>query len=305
MRGSCATILGGCVLVLAALGGCYSGPTLGASANANGSGNGTTTEVSGTETASAEVIADLPCDVASALGGACSSCHGTTLADGAKVHLVSRADLAAPLSTDPTRTMAELCLARMKNDQKPMPPTVAAAPSAIAILEKWIAAGMPEGTCSAAGIDYSTESVCTSKKKWTLGDEEGDENMNPGQACIACHKQEAAEGSHEVKLFSVAGTVYPSAHEPDNCNGIDGAKRPTTVIVTDATGKTVTLDVNEAGNFMTEEKLKKPLRAKVKRGNVVYEMQGEVKDGDCNACHTEAGRADEGDEYPRGRIVLP
>ena len=129
--------------------------------------------------------------------------------------------------------------------------------------------------------------------------------MNPGQPCIACHKQEAAEGEIHAKIFSVAGTLYPTAHEPDDCNGIDGSKKATEVIITDATGKTVTLDVNWAGNFMTEEKLKKPLRAKVKRGSVVYEMQGEIKDGDCNACHTEAGRIDEGEEYPRGRIVLP
>lgn len=301
MRGSCHTILGGCVLVLAALGGCYSGPTLGL----GGSGAGTTTDVAETETASAEVVADLPCDVAGALGSACSSCHGTTLAEGARVHLVSRADLVAPLATDPARTVAELCVARMKNEQKPMPPDVAVAPSAIAILEDWIAAGMPEGTCSAAGIDYSTDTVCSSKKRWTKGEDEGDEIMNPGQPCIACHKQEAAEGSKDAKIFSVAGTVFPSAHEPDNCNGIDGVKKEATVIITDATGKTFTLDVNEAGNFMTEDKMTKPLRAKVKRGDVVYEMQGAVKDGDCNACHTEAGRADEGDEYPRGRIVLP
>lgn len=85
----------------------------------------------------------------------------------------------------------------------------------------------------------------------------------------------------------------------------ESQRKRATVIVTDATGKTFTLDVNEAGNFMSEEKMQKPLRAKVKRGESVFEMKGEVKDGDCNACHTEAGRADEGAEYPRGRIVLP
>ena len=31
----------------------------------------------------------------------------------------------------------------------------------------------------------------------------------------------------------------------------------------------------------------------------------EIKDGDCNGCHTEAGRADEGPDYANGRIVAP
>lgn len=302
MRGPCHTILGGSVIVLAALGGCYSGPTLGL---ASGGEQGTKTDVSATETASAAIVSDLPCDVASALGGACSSCHGTTLVGGARVHLVSHADLSAPLATDPTRTVAELCVARMRSTEDPMPPSAGIAPGAVETLETWIAAGMPRGTCSAAGIDYSVEHVCTSKRTWKGGEREGDELMNPGEPCIACHKQEAAEGEIHAKVYSVAGTVYPSAHEPDDCHGIDGMKTKAAVVITDATGKTFTLDVNEAGNFMTEEKMKKPLRAKVKRGDVVYEMQGAIKDGDCNACHTEAGRADEGDEYPRGRIVLP
>jgi hypothetical protein len=294
------------VIVLAALGGCYSGPTLGV----DGAGNGSpaTTDVSATDpttTQGAQIAADLPCDVANALRGACSSCHGTTLAEGARVHLLSRADLAAPLATDPARTVADLCLIRMQSEKDPMPPAVAAEPGAVGVLEAWITAGLPAGKCSAAGIDYTTESVCTSKKKWTHGSDEGDENMNPGQTCIACHKQEAAEGEIHAKIFSVAGTLYPSAHEPDDCNGLDGVKKKATVIVTDATGKTFTLDVNEAGNFMSEAKMKKPLRAKVRRGDAVYEMQDDIKDGDCNACHTEAGRADEGAEYPRGRIVLP
>ena len=77
------------------------------------------------------------------------------------------------------------------------------------------------------------------------------------------------------------------------------------MIITDATGVSVALTVNSAGNFFSGKALKKPLHAKVQRGDQVYEMGGEIKDGDCNTCHTEGGRADEGVEYPRGRIVVP
>jgi hypothetical protein len=77
------------------------------------------------------------------------------------------------------------------------------------------------------------------------------------------------------------------------------------VIITDAKGVSVTLSVNSAGNFFTTKALTKPLHAKVQNGDKFYEMGGEIKDGDCNTCHTEASRADEGAEYPRGRIVSP
>ena len=294
MRGHVHTILGGCVIVLSAAAGCYTAPGAGSSSAA-----GTTTETSPTETASAEVVADLPCDVANVLASACTSCHGATLATGAKVHLLSHADLTASLGNGSSSTMADLCLARMKDTLQPMPPNAVASDNAAAVIEKWIAAGLPQGTCSAASIDYSTESVCTSNKEWTEDEDEGDEEMNPGEACITCHKQ---ENKREAKIYTVAGTVFPTAHEPDKCYGVRGK---TTVIITDATGKEFSLPVNAAGNFMDTRAMKKPLRAKVKRGDAVFEMQAEIKEGDCNACHTESGRADEGPDYPRGRIVAP
>lgn len=296
MRGHVHTILGGCVIVLAAAAGCYTAP----GAGSTGARPATTTESSPTETASAEAAADLPCDVASVLASTCNSCHGATLKEGVKSHLLSHADLTASLGGGSSSTIADLCIARMKDKLQPMPPSSVATDAAIATLEKWVAAGMPAGTCSAVGIDYSTPSVCTSNKRWTKGDNHGDEEMTPGQACVACHKQ---VNEREARIYTVAGTIFPTAHEPDDCYGSRDGK--TQVIITDATGKTFTLDVNAAGNFMDTSAMKKPLHAKVKRGNAVYEMITEIKDGDCNGCHTETGRADEGAEYAAGRIVAP
>lgn len=189
----------------------------------------------------------------------------------------------------------------MRDEKKPMPPSSIASPEAIAVLEKWIADGMPKGTCSAgAAVDYSAPAVCTSKRKWTRGDH-GSEDMHPGDACIACHEE---SHEREARIYTVAGTVYPTAHEPTDCSGIDGDEAKTKVVITDAAGKTFSIPVNGAGNFMDARSMKKPLRAKVVQGEKVYEMQAPVEDGDCNGCHTAEGE-DGSPDRPRGRIVLP
>lgn len=288
------SFLGGTVIAAAAVAGCYTGPSIDAKRSV------AQTDVSGTEPASDEPAkADLPCDVANVLATACSSCHGPTLAEGAPNRLVSYDDLSATIKGNDAVTQAELMLARMKDERKPMPPSSPASPEAIAIVEKWIAAGMPKGSCAATGIDYSVEPTCTSKTKWTRGDR-GSPLMRPGDACVACHDRE-----REAPSLGVAGTVYPSAHEPNDCNGIDGTASKTTVVITDAAGKTYKLPVNAAGNFFSESSsIKAPFRAKVIRGEAVFEMQAAITDGDCNGCHTAEGTTDDLTKA-RGRIVLP
>lgn len=286
------SFLGASVIAAAAVAGCYTGPTVDAKRS------GTATEVAGTEPVGAEpASADLPCDVANVLASACSSCHGATLAEGAPNRLVSYDDLSATLKGNDAVTQAQLSLARMKDALKPMPPSSPASPDAIAIIEKWIADGMPKGSCAATGIDYSVEATCTSKARWTRGDR-GSDDMHPGDACIDCHTRERAE------RFTVAGTIYPTAHEPSDCNGTDGRASKTTVVITDAAGKTFNLAVNSVGNFSSRSSIKAPFRAKVVRGNAVFEMQAEITDGDCNGCHTADGTFDD-PAKPRGRIVLP
>ena len=282
------------MIAAAAAAGCYTGPSIDGKRAA-----ATQTDVAGTEPATTEpATADLPCDVANVLASACSSCHGSTLAEGAPNRLVSWGDLAATLKGNDAVTQAELALARMKDELKPMPPSSPASPDAIAILEKWIAAGMPKGACAATGIDYSVEETCTSNARWTRGDR-GSENMHPGDACIACHDRE--RGAPD---YTVAGTVYPTAHEPIDCNGVSGKASKTTVVITDAAGKTWNLAVNPVGNFFSRSAIEKPFRAKVVRGDAVFEMQAPITDGECNGCHTAEGTFDDPDK-PRGRIVLP
>jgi hypothetical protein len=125
------------------------------------------------------------------------------------------------------------------------------------------------------------------------GEGGGSPLMNPGRACIACH------ATNEAPRFAAAGTIYPSAHEPDDCNGTAASAA---AVIVDATGKTVTAPANAAGNFFIPRtaNLQPPLRAKVTFEGRERIMLRTIPDGDCNACHTQNGA-----QMSPGRIVLP
>ena len=113
--------------------------------------------------------------------------------------------------------------------------------------------------------------------------------MHPGQACIKCHTKKGPK-------FSIAGTVYPTAHEPDDCYGLGSS----TVVITDATGKVLTLKSNSAGNFYSQTAIKMPYTAKVIVGTKERAMKDSQTNGDCNSCHTVTGA-----EKAPGRIMAP
>ena len=142
--------------------------------------------------------------------------------------------------------------------------------------------------------------------------------MNPGRACISCHASSSggddSSGSGDNSgpggggesegargpLFTIAGTVYPSAHEPDLCNGADGATTGATVVIVDAANRILTLTPNAAGNFFTLAALTTPLRAKVVYQGRERIMTVALTTGDCNSCHTQNGA-----NNAPGRILLP
>jgi hypothetical protein len=130
----------------------------------------------------------------------------------------------------------------------------------------------------AATTEPSSPSVCTSGTTWTNGNQ-GSPLMNPGRACIACH-----DGMHGP-TFYVAGTVFPTEHEPDGCDGTPSVQ----VVITDANGKTSTLAPNAAGNFYLTSPVALPFSAKLVAGGKERAMPVPQSDGDCNGCHTEAG----------------
>lgn len=280
------------VLGLAGAFGCYTGPSL----DPDRAAGGRKTDVNATETTSG-ALSGIPCDVAEVLSRSCASCHGTPLIGGAPNRMTTREDLVTISRDDPSRSIAQMSVQRMKDTAKPMPPSGPAPEADIAVLEKWIAAGMPAGSCDRPiegnGGEYDTELVCTSGMHWTRGDH-GSALMKPGGACIDCHTKEG-----EGERYTAAGTVYATAHEPDDCNGV--AQGAVKVILTGADGKETSMTVNGAGNFGTRASIKMPYRAKVVDGaGNTREMITPQKDGDCNKCHTSAGA-----EKAPGRVMAP
>jgi mono/diheme cytochrome c family protein len=254
----------------------------------------------------------LPCDVEMLITARCAGCHQGP----SPVKLLTYDDLVAT-SSDPKKTLAQLSLERMKDGKNPMPPkpTTAATAEEIAVLQRWISAGYPrDGECmdvdggkggkkddgkggkggkkDAGGADVPPV-TCTSNVFWQEGNK-GSGTMSPGSACLSCH-----ENQRGVRKLAVAGTVYPTANEPDDCFGLGGVS----VVVTDLQGKVqATLTTNEAGNFFVEKGVKAPFKVKVVRGGAERAMVATLGpgDGDCNGCHTRDGA-----NGAPGRIMAP
>jgi hypothetical protein len=112
--------------------------------------------------------------------------------------------------------------------------------------------------------------------------------MRPGIGCKSCHS------------FTIAGTVYPTAHEPMNCNGVNGSTG-VRVVITGANGTTVTLTPSAAGNFYSNAAVTAPYTAKITNtaggARAMVMMQST---GDCNSCHSQNGA-----NGAPGRIMAP
>ncbi len=144
------------------------------------------------------------------------------------------------------------------------------------------------------GTTTTTPTItCTSGTMWTRGNH-GSADMNPGQACISCH---ASMG--EGPRLTIAGTVYPSLNEPDNCNGADGVNGAQ-IVITQANGKVMTLLPGTSGNFSSESGVAMPYTAKVVYMGRERAMITAQTTGDCNSCHTVTGA-----NNAPGRIMLP
>jgi hypothetical protein len=238
----------------------------------------------------------LPCDVQTFLADHCQGCHGAQPVNGAPMSLVTYRDLT---TTNANGVMiAQRALTRLQSAAAPMPPPPATAGTAtdLSAFEAWVTAGAPPGDCTAAPGPFDGPPVCTSGRMWTGGDRESP-LMHPGNACIACHAQRGSRGGDDdAPRFSIAGTVYPTGHEPNDCNGAPSA----TVEVTDATGGVTSLPVNAAGNFFTSAAIAAPFHVAVVANGKRRAMGASPPTGDCNSCHTQTGA-----NMAPGRIALP
>jgi hypothetical protein len=115
--------------------------------------------------------------------------------------------------------------------------------------------------------------------------------MHPGVACIQCHETDRGP------RLTIAGTVYPTAHEPDDCNGVAASVE---VDIADADGNVFRVPVNAAGNFYATQLVTMPFHAKVVAAGREIAMNAAQTSGDCNSCHTEQGA-----NSAPGRITAP
>ena len=279
----------------AALAACYTGPSIGAAP---------TTTSSPTEPSGNTLATGLPCEIATIVQSHCSSCHSSPPSSGATTSIASRADL---LADHAGRPLAAEVVERLRDASSPMPPDGLLSDDDVATFSKWVDDGMPEGTCSSLDPTPTAITIkCTSGQTWTKGDDDGSALMTPGEACITCHAKKSTshtmgdDGDNgdgdDAPLFTAAGTVYPSLHEPNDCYGVNGGAQ---VVLTGADGKKQTLTVNAAGNFMARSALATPYTASVIRNGKTRTMKTAQDDGDCNKCHTAEGG------YAPGRIIAP
>ena len=210
--------------------------------------------------------------------------------------LLTYADLLAPSPTDASKTNAQRSTEMMQAGT--MPPGGGLAQTDLQAFAACVQGGTPMGSCGSAAGDagtvsdpYNTPVVCTSQSTWTRGNR-GSALMHPGDACISCHSAGDGPG------FSLAGTLYPTAHEPADCNGSSAAGA--TIVVTDANGTAHTLTPNAAGNFYLSTAIKQPYSAKLVYQGRTRVMATKQTDGDCNSCHTESGT-----NGAPGRLMLP
>ena len=159
-----------------------------------------------------------------------------------------------------------------------------------------------ESTDASAGATTGDGVQCSSQQYWTMGDFESP-LMHPGGACLTCHNM-AEPGEDIIGRLAIAGTVFPTLHEPDDCNGSSSEAGPITVEITTADNAVLSLPVNAAGNFLydLEESpaITFPITAKVRRGDQENVMNTPQATGDCNSCHTEQGA-----NGAPGRILAP
>ncbi|HVU03277.1 MAG TPA: carboxypeptidase-like regulatory domain-containing protein [Polyangiaceae bacterium] len=205
----------------------------GAGATNAGSGGGSTVTAS----------TGLPCDVATYFAQKCTMCHGEPPIPSALAPLVTIDDLKATAKEDPTKNEAELSLARMKDTTSPMPPGAPPSAADVAILEGWINAGYPAGTC---GTGASGDGGVVAAPPPSVFDGAppfqsnlGDRAHNAGQDCMSCH----TNGSDEAPRFAFGGTLYDPQGNP-----VAGAE----VRLVDANGNAKSVYTASNGTFFAQ-----------------------------------------------------
>ena len=179
-------------------------------------------------------LGTLPCDVGNVLTESCQSCHATSPRFGAPMSLVTLADLQAPAKLTPGKKVYEQIGVRIHDDASPMPqpPNARLDATAMATLDRWIAAGAPAGTtaCGDAGIsptsvvplDCPADQILRPTSKYTVPQDQTDIYVCYGFDTTASTKRHVIAGAphidntkvvHHVLVYqtpdAVSGTPTP------------------------------------------------------------------------------------------------
>lgn len=179
----------------------------------------------------------------------------------------------------------------------------------------WLAAGVLAALASCVDEDGGGQVDAGRGALDLVAGYDGLPTMAPGNDCLGCHY---ANGRASGRVWTVAGTVFPRADSATS-EGLQGVQ----VLLTDVTGKALTLHTNAAGNFYTAESLgqlqtvalQTPTRRLVMNLAIVggglglaLSPNGTVS---CNICHTldpanvDAGAPALGDFGAPGRLFIP
>jgi hypothetical protein len=147
--------------------------------------------------------------------------------------------------------------------------------------------------------------------------------MRPGEACLNCHNGQGGgddnggggnsgpgggggddngggDDDNAAELYTIAGTVYNTPHEPNDCQSNATSRGTTTVAVHDAAGRTITMTANAVGNFFSTSAVTFPITAVVSRNGLQRAMTVGQTSANCNMCHTQTGA-----NGAPGRILAP
>jgi hypothetical protein len=236
----------------------------------------------------------LPCDVAMMLAANCGGCHSDPPITGALAGLVTYADLMAPSHEMPSQNEAQLSVSRMKNAASPMPPGSLPPASDVTILQNWISAGYPKGSCGAAsadggangassadgGVIVPSSSVFSKAAPFSPGTPVNG-NHKAGQDCMSsCHNHG----------FTFAGTLFDA-----NGAGVGGAE----VRLVDAKGLVISVYTDNRGgssqgNFYGSQAFVGPAHVGARNASSTQDMHTALQStaqtpastgGACNACH--------------------
>jgi hypothetical protein len=114
--------------------------------------------------------------------------------------------------------------------------------------------------------------------------------MNPGADCLLCHTTLNDGGLASYRPWTLAGTVFTALDAQ-----VDAGLPLAQVMVTDSTGKQLTMLSNAAGNFYTAEPLADLVDIEIQKGDQRMIMQTSVVGGSlalvgsCNRCHQDTG----------------